>query len=48
MLIRSSISRILGNFFLGLNKTRFPLRMFADLDDALAWLRGLRRRSQGG
>ena len=39
MLVRSNISRILGNFFLGLNKTRFPFRIFSDVDDALAWLR---------
>ena len=39
MLVRSNISRILGNFFLGLNKTRFPFRMFSDVDEALAWLR---------
>jgi len=40
MLVRSNISRLLGNFFLGLNKTRFPFRMFSDVDEALAWLRG--------
>lgn len=39
MLVRSNISRILGNFFLGLNKTRFPFRMFSDVDEAVAWLR---------
>lgn len=39
MLVRSNISRVLGNFFLGLNKTRFPFRMFADVDEAVAWLR---------
>lgn len=40
MLVRSNVSRVIGNFFLGLNKTRFPFRLFADVDEALAWLRG--------
>lgn len=39
MLVRSNVSRILGNFFLGVNKTRFPFRMFTDLHEAIAWLR---------
>jgi hypothetical protein len=39
MLVRSNVSRVLGNFFLGLNKTRFPLRLFADPDEAVRWLR---------
>ena len=39
MLVRSNISRLIGNFFLGLNKTRFPFRMFSDLGEAVAWLR---------
>ena len=30
------VSRVVGNFFLGLNKTRFPFRMFSDLDEAVA------------
>jgi hypothetical protein len=38
MLIRSHVSRVIGNFFIGLNKTRFPFRMFSDLDEAVAWL----------
>ena len=39
MLVRSNVSRVIGNFFLGLNKTRFPFRLFADVDEAIAWLR---------
>jgi hypothetical protein len=39
MLVRSNISRVIGNFFLGLNRTRFPFRMFSELDEAVAWLR---------
>ncbi len=39
MLVRSNVSRILGNFFLGLNRTRFPFRMFSDVGEAVGWLR---------
>ena len=39
MLVRSNVSRILGNFFLGLNKPRFPFRMFSDVGEAVGWLR---------
>jgi hypothetical protein len=39
MLVRSNVSRVIGNFFLGLNRTRFPFRMFSDLGEAVAWLR---------
>ncbi len=41
MLVRSNIGRVLGNFFLGLNKTRFPFRLFSDVDEAVAWIRSL-------
>ena len=39
MLVRSNVSRVIGNFFLGLNRTRFPFRLFSDLGEAIAWLR---------
>lgn len=42
LLVNSSISRMLGNFFMGINKTMFPLRLFAEPEPALEWLRGLR------
>lgn len=38
MLVRSNISRILGNFFIGINKTPFPLRLFSEEVEAIAWL----------
>ncbi len=41
LLVRSSISRLMGNFFLGINKTTFPLKLFAEPEPALVWLRGL-------
>lgn len=39
MLIGSPVSRVIGNFFLGLNRTSFPIRLFDDESSARAWLR---------
>jgi len=39
LIIGSPLSRTLGNFFLGLNRTRMPTRLFTSTPDALAWLR---------
>ncbi len=39
LLVRSSISRLMGNFFLGLNRPPFPLKLFAEPEPALAWLK---------
>jgi hypothetical protein len=40
LLVRSPVSRVIGNFFLGLNKPQFPIRTFDSEADALAWLKG--------
>lgn len=40
MLIDSQIGRILGNFFMTVNKPPFPLRLFTSEADALIWLKG--------
>jgi hypothetical protein len=40
MLIDSQIGRILGNFFMTVNKPPFPLRLFTAEADALVWLKG--------
>ena len=42
ILIESPLSRVLGNFFLGLNKPIMPTRLFTSEAEALAWLRGYR------
>lgn len=39
MVVRSNVGRMVGNFFLGLNRTSFPFRMFSEVDEAVAWLR---------
>ena len=38
MLVGSATTRMLGNFFQGLNRSRIPGRVFTDEADALAWL----------
>jgi hypothetical protein len=38
LLTGNPVSRILGNFYLGLNKTRMPVKMFSDNDTAIQWL----------
>lgn len=45
LLVSSNIGRMLGNFFLGLNRTSFPLKLFAEPEPALEWLRGLNLRA---
>ncbi|MFV8753479.1 hypothetical protein ACNOYE_23250 [Nannocystaceae bacterium ST9] len=34
----STTTRVLGNFFLGLNKPTYPCRMFSNVDEAASWL----------
>ena len=40
LLISSPLSRIIGKFFLGLNKTSFPSKLFTSEEEAFLWLRG--------
>jgi hypothetical protein len=39
LIVTSPISRIIGNFFLGLNKPLKPTRLFTNKGDALVWLK---------
>ncbi len=39
LLIGSPLSRVLGNFFLGLNKPGVPTQLFTSEQEALTWLR---------
>lgn len=39
LIVKSPLTRALGNFFLGLNKPLMPTRLFSDENEALAWLR---------
>ncbi|MEO7327148.1 MAG: STAS/SEC14 domain-containing protein [Minicystis sp.] len=40
LVIGSPLSRMVGNFFIGLNKPLFPTRLFTLEADAHTWLRG--------
>lgn len=40
VIVDSPLSRVIGNIFLGLNKPRVPLRLFSDVSEAEAWLKG--------
>ena len=37
MIIKSPLSKIVGNFFMGLNKPRVPVRLFNDEESAKSW-----------
>jgi hypothetical protein len=39
LVISSHLGRIIGNFFLGLNKTKYPTRLFTSTAEADIWLR---------
>lgn len=39
LIVPTPMSRIIGNFFLGLNKPLKPTRLFTDKKAALAWLK---------
>ena len=41
VVIDSGISRIIGNFFMGLNKPRIPTRLFTSVDAGVEWAKGL-------
>jgi hypothetical protein len=43
MLVASSTSRMIGNFFLTMNAPAVPCRMFTDEKEAVGWLRKLTR-----
>lgn len=39
LIVTSPISRIIGNFFLGLNKPLKPTKLFTNREDGLKWLK---------
>ena len=43
ILVGSPVSRIVGNFFLMINKPRVPANLFSSEKDALSWLKGFAR-----
>jgi hypothetical protein len=39
LVVGSPVSRVIGNFFVGLNRLKFPCKVFEDPQLAVAWLR---------
>lgn len=42
ILIGSPMSRVIGNFMLGFNRSTLPTRLFTSEDEALSWLRSFK------
>jgi len=40
IIVGTPVSRVLGNFYIGLSNPHLPSRLFTDEDEALAWLKG--------
>ena len=39
VLVGSPVSRVIGNFFIGLNKPPYPIKLFTSEPEAMEWLR---------
>jgi hypothetical protein len=39
LIVGNPVSRIMGNFYMGINKTKMPVRMFTRISDAKKWLK---------
>lgn len=39
IIVNSSISRVVGNFFIGMNKTPIPAKLFDSEEKAIEWLK---------
>jgi hypothetical protein len=40
LVVSSPVSRVIGNFLIGINRLKFPCRVFDDQERAVAWLSG--------
>lgn len=40
LVVGSPVSRVIGNFFVGLNRPKYPHKIFDDPAQAVTWLRG--------
>lgn len=38
LIVNNPVSRILGNFYMGISKTKMPIRIFSRSDEAKKWL----------
>lgn len=41
LIVDTPVTRVLGNFYLGLSKPHIPSRLFSEHAEALEWLKGL-------
>ena len=41
LIVNSPVSKMLGNFFLGLNKPKMPVKLFNSVEEGIKWLKGL-------
>ena len=39
ILVSSSVSKVIGNFFVGINKPPYPVKFFASESEAMEWLK---------
>jgi hypothetical protein len=39
LIVGNPVSRIMGNFYMGISKTKMPVRMFTRVDEAKKWLK---------
>ncbi len=46
LLIGSPVSKVIGNFFLGINKPPYPAKLFSSEKKALQWLKGFVEREE--
>lgn len=46
IIVGTPVSKVLGNFYLGLSNPHLPSRLFADENEALDWLKGFLRESR--
>lgn len=42
IIVGTPVSKVLGNFYLGLSNPHLPTRLFTDEDEAVEWLKGYR------
>ena len=44
IIIDSSVSKVVGNFFLGINKPIVPTKLFSNEDNAIEWLKQFKEK----
>lgn len=47
LVVNSPVARVIGNFFMGLNRPRIPTRLFRSVEEALPWLTAEHGRDRG-